>query len=103
MITASDEPGPSTSHPKEVNTPKFDGRYFDEKVCYARPRGPSGCAMEFCRTLIPVEDSPLSPPPHEKGPTTETPLIQPVSGTIRDSFHMQVSKPYDNVSEKEGR
>ena len=67
--------GPSSCQPQQDKTPKLDERYFDEKRCNARQKGPSKNTIELCRTLIPVEDSPMSPPPHERGPTTETPLI----------------------------
>ena len=66
-------------------------------------KGRSKCAMELCKTLIPVQDSPMSPPPHEMGPTSEMPLVQDASNTFRASYHIQDSKPYDNVSEKRYR
>ena len=103
ITTTSDEPGPSTSQPQEDSTPKFDERYFDEKMFYASSKGPSKCAMELCRTLIPVPDSPMSPPPHQRGPNVETPLMQSVSSSFRASYHIQDSKPYENVSEKRCR
>ena len=84
---------PTTSQQPEDRTPKLDKRFFDEKMYYDRQRGPSKCAMELCRTLIPVEDSPMSPTPQEKGPTMETPVMQPVSRTFRASFHIQDSMP----------
>ena len=95
--------GPSTSQPQEDRTPKLDKRYFDEQMCYAPQRGPSKWAMELCRFLIPVEVSPLSPPPHKRGPTMETLVMQPVSGVFRAPFHIQDSMPYDNESEKRCR
>ena len=95
--------GPSTSQQQKDWTPKLDERFFDEKMCYAPQRGPSKCAMELCRTLIPVADSPMSQPPHEKRPTMETPVMQPVSGTFRASFHIHDSMPYNKVSEKRCR
>ena len=95
--------GPSSSQPQQDKTPKLDERYFNEKMCYAPQKGPSRNTIELCRTLLPVEDSPLSPPPHQRGPTTETPLMQPVSETFRASFHIQNSLPYDNVSEQQCR
>ena len=73
MTTASDETDPSTSQPHEDSTHKFDKKYFDEKMCYEPSKGPSKCAMEPCKSLIPVQDSPMSPPPHERGPTMKTP------------------------------
>ena len=92
--------GRSTSQPQVDRTLKLDKRYYAEKMCYAPQRGPSKSAIELCRTLIPVEVSPMSPPPHERGPTMETPVMQVVSLTFRVIFHIQDSVPYDNVSEK---
>ena len=92
--------GPSSCQPQQDKTHKLDEldeRYFDEKMCYAPQKGSSKNTIELCRTLIPVEDSPMSPPPHERGPTAETPLMQPVSETFRASFHVQDSLPYDNA------
>ena len=85
--------GPSPSQPQKDKTTELDKRYFDEKICYAPQRGPSKCAMKLCRIVIPVEDSPMSPPPPERGPTMETPVMQSVSGTFRASFHIQDSMP----------
>ena len=95
--------GPSSSQPQQDKTPKLDERYFNEKMCYAPQKGPSKNMIDLYRTPIPVEDSPMSPPPLERGPTTETPLMQPVSETFRASFHIQDSLPYDNVSEQQCR
>ena len=43
--------GPSSAVPKQSVTPKFDGIYFDEKLCYAPPKGnskgESSCARHF--------------------------------------------------------
>ena len=68
-------------------------------MCYAHSKGPSKCAMELCRTLIPVQDSPISLPPHERGPTMKTPLTQSVKNPLERKCHNQNSKPYENVSE----
>ena len=81
--------GPSSCQPQQDKTPKLDKRYFDEKLCCAPQKSPSKNTIEQCRTLIPVEDSPMFPTPHEGGSTTETPLMQPVSETFRASFYIQ--------------
>ena len=95
--------GPSSSQPQQDKTPKLDERYSDEKMCYAPQKGPSKNMIELCRTLIPVKDSPKSPSPHLRGPTTETPLMQPVRETFRASFHIQDSLSCDNVNEQQCR
>ena len=100
MTTDLDEHGPSTGQPQEGITPKVDKRYFDEKMCYGPSKGPSKCAMELCRTLIPVQDSPMSLPPHERGPTVDTPLARSAEDNFRASYNIQNSKPYDDVSKK---
>ena len=95
--------GPSSCQPQQDKTPKLDERYFVEKMCYAPLKGSSKNTIELCRNLTPVENLPMSPPSHERGPTAETPLMQPVSETFRASFHIQDSLPYDNVSEQQCR
>ena len=100
MTTASDEAGPSTSQPQEDSTPNLTKGSLMKKVWYAPSKGPSKSSMELCRTLIPMQDSPMAPPLHEKGPKMETPLAGPVGDIFRASCHIQGSKPYENVSEK---
>ena len=72
--------GPSSSELQKDKTPKLDGRYFNEKMCYAPQKGPSKNMIELCRTLM-----------------------QPVSETFRASFLLQDSLPYDNVSQQQCR
>ena len=57
------------------------------------------CKEELCKTLLPVMDSPMSPPPSERGPSQDTPLIQSSDFGFRASYHIQNTKPYDNVSQ----
>ena len=41
----------------------------------------------------------LPPPEHERGPSQDTPLIQPVEAGFYSSYHIQNTRPYQNVSE----
>ena len=81
-------------------TPKLDYKYFDKEMCYAPPKKTRKSCIEFCKTLLPVPVSPMSPPDHEKGPSLDTPLTQPVFGGFHASYHVQNTRPYENVSEK---
>ena len=64
MTTASDELGPSSVPTDAQTTPKLDKTYFDEKLCYAPSRGNAKRRIELCKTILPVLESPLSPPAH---------------------------------------
>ena len=77
-----DEPeaGPSSSQTQTDVTPKLDHKYFDEEECYAPPKKTGKSRIELCKTLLPVPESPISPPDHERGPRVDTPLVQPVMG-----------------------
>ena len=58
---------------------------------------------ELCKTLLLVLESPISPPPHERGPVLETPsapLPQPANSGFSASYHVQDAVPYENVSKK---
>ena len=48
---------------------------------------------------FPVIESLLSPPPHERGPSRVTPLVQTAESGFRASYHIQNTTPYENVSE----
>ena len=98
MTTASDEPGTSTSSSEMQITPKLDKTYFDEKLCYAPPRGNVKKRIELCKTILPVADSPMSPPAHERGPSQDTPLLQTGSSGFHASYHIQSSQPYADIS-----
>ena len=67
MTTASDEPGPSSVPSDAQTTPKLDKTYFDEKLCYAPSRGNTKRRIELCKTILPVLESPLSPPLMREG------------------------------------
>ena len=98
LTTASDEPGPSTVSPNMQTTPKLDKKYFDEKLCYAPTRGNTKRRIELCKTILPVLESPLSPPAHERGPSMDTPLLQPENSGFHASFHIQNALPYTDIS-----
>ena len=48
--------------------------------------------------MLPVPDTPMSPPDHERGPSSDTPIMQPVMGGFHASYHVQNTRPYENVS-----
>ena len=60
--------------------------------------GNSKRKIELCETILPVLKSPLSPPPHERGPSQNTPLMQTDESGFRASYHIQNTTPYENVS-----
>ena len=94
------EAGPSSSQAQMDVTPKLDHKYFDKEMCHALPKKTGKSRIELCKTLLPVPESPMSPPHHEKGPSLDTPLMQPVFGGSHASYHVQNTRPYENVSEK---
>ena len=100
--SSEDEPeaGPSSSQMQTDVTPKFDHKYFDEEMCYAPPKKASKSRIELCKTLMPVPESPMSQPDHERGPSMDTPLMQPVMGGFHASYHVQNTRPYENISTK---
>ena len=98
LTTASDERGSGTSSSEMPITPKLDKTYFDEKLCYAPPRGNVKKRIELCKTILPVADSPMSPPAHERGPSQDTPLLQAGSSGLHASYHIQSSQPYADIS-----
>ena len=73
--SSGDEPeaGPSSSQIRTDVTPKLDHRYFDQEMCYAPPKKLGKSRIEICKTLLPVPESPMSPPDHERGPSLDTP------------------------------
>ena len=93
------EAGPSSSQMNADVTPKFDLKYFDKEMCYAPPKKSGKSRIEICSTILPVPESPMSPPAHEKGPSQDTPLMPPVMGSFHASYHVQNTRPYENVSE----
>ena len=79
-IMTMDEPadearaGPSTSQVEEGVTPKLGLKYFEREMCYAPPRKFEKKRIELCNTIMPVLESPMSPPEHERGPSVDTPF-----------------------------
>ena len=90
--------GPSSSQPHKDTTPKMDQRYFDHERCYAPPKRVEKTRIELCKTLLPVPESPMSPPEHEKGPSNDTPLVQPFASGFHASYHVQNTQPYEDIS-----
>ena len=90
--------GPSTSRANAETTPKLNHKYFDLERCYALSKRAGKSRIEVCSTILPVLESPLSPPDHERGPSQDTPLVQPVTGGFHASYHIQNSRPYDDLS-----
>ena len=61
--------GPSTSGANAEKTPKMDHKYFDLERCYAPPKRMEKSRIELCNTILPVLESPMSPPDHQRGPS----------------------------------
>ena len=87
-VMTMDEPedearaGPSTPQREEGVTPKLGLKYFDREMCYAPPRKFEKKRIELCNTIMPVLESPMSPPEHERGPSVDTPF----SSQLRVTF-----------------
>ena len=96
--TASDEPGTSTMPSELQITPKLDRAYFDENLCYAPPKGNTKRRIELCKTILPVRESPVSPSPHERGPSQDTSLLQTGTSGFHASYHIQNALPYTDIS-----
>ena len=90
--------GPSTSGATVETTPKMDHKYFDLERCYAPSKRTEKSRIEICNTILPVLESPMSPPDHEKGPSQNTPFVQPVISRFHASYYIQNTRPYDNLS-----
>ena len=65
--------GPSSDQVQIEVTPKLNHKYFDQEMCYAPPKKLGKSRIEICETLLPVPESPMSPPDHERGPSLDTP------------------------------
>ena len=81
-------PGPSSSRTDVESTPKLGEQYFDKTLCYAPAKEYAKKRIELCKTVIPVDDSAMSPPAHARGPVLETmlaPLPQPANSGFRVS------------------
>ena len=88
-------PGPSSSRTDVESTPKLGKQNFDKSLCYAPDKEYAKKRIELCNTIIPVDDSHMSPPPHERGPLLETPLAplqQPANSGFSVSYHVQETK-----------
>ena len=90
--------GPSTSRANVEITPKLDHKYFDLERCYAPSKRTGKSRIEHCSTILPVLEPPMSPPDHEKGPSQDTPFVQPMISGFHASYHIQNTMSYDNLS-----
>ena len=68
-------------------------------MCLAPSKNQRKSKVELCATVLPVLESPLSPPDHERGPSIDTLLVQSTSGTFYASYHVQNTKPHQDVSQ----
>ena len=82
------EAGPGTAQMVPPSTPKMGFKYFDKKKCFA-PSKKQKTRIELCSTVLPILESPMSPPEHEKGPSLDTPIPQTVSDNFHASYHVQ--------------
>ena len=100
--STEDEPEavPSSTETQIDVTPKLGHKYFDKEMRYAPPKKTGKSRIELCKTLLPVPESPKSPPDHERGPSMDTALMQPAMGGYHASYHVQNTRPYENVSKK---
>ena len=62
------------------------------------PRGNVKRRIELCKTILPVAESPMSPPALERGHSQDTPLLQAESSVFQWSYHIQGSLPYADIS-----
>ena len=91
--------GSSTSLSRPSITLKLNATYLDEKLCYAPPKGKAKRKIELCKSLLPIVESPMSTPPNERGPSRNTPLVQSAEPEFTALYHIQNTKPYENVGE----
>ena len=91
--------GLSNIQPVPPSTPKLGLEYFNREMCLARSKRQKKTRVELCATVLPVLESPLSPPDHERRPSIDTPLVQSTSGTFYASYHVQNTKPYQDKSQ----
>ena len=95
--------GPSNLQMWPPSTPKLGFKHFDEKLLYAPMRKAERTRMELCNTILPVLESPLSLPEHERGPSQDELMKQPVSTSFHASYHIQQVQPYSDLSKQLGR
>ena len=67
--------GPSSALPVPPSTPKLGFEYFNKEMCLAPSKRQRKSKVELCATVLPVLESPQSPPDHERGPSIDTPLF----------------------------
>ena len=92
------QPGPSGPLPTLPTTPKLRHEYFDRDLCYAPSKKLEKYKIELCSTILPIPESPMLPPEHERGPSQGTPLLHSSSSGFHASYHIQNVQPYANLS-----
>ena len=92
--------GPSSARGNEAATSKFDMECFDINLCYAPAKENPNRRIELCKTLLLIADTPMSTPPHERGPSDKKPLAPIFSAEFRASYYMQITSSYENLSIK---
>ena len=72
MIVEEDEAvqGPSTRGPGVSATPKLGLEHFNEELCFAPKKENALQRIQLCKTILPNAETPLSPTPLEKGPSS---------------------------------
>ena len=93
-------PGPSTTQPSSLVRQQLLNWAVSismKNFVTIPSREKTKTRIEICKTLLPIVDSPMSPPPHERGSSLEIPLLQADRSGLRASFHIQNSKPYEDL------
>ena len=78
--------GPSSSRTDVESTTKLGKQCFDKTLCYAPATENAKRRIELQKTVIPVNDSPMSSPAHERGPVLET-MLAPLPQPANSGFH----------------
>ena len=84
---------PSRAQSIPLSTLKLGFEYFNKEMCLAPSKKQRKSRVELCTTVLPVLESPLSPPDHERGPSMDNPLVQSNTGGFYASYHLQNTRP----------
>ena len=68
--------GPSRAQSVPPSTPKLGFEYFNKNMCSTPSKKQRKSMVELCTTVLPVLESPLSPPDHGRGPGMDTLFVQ---------------------------
>ena len=78
---------PSGAQSIPPSTPKLGFEYFNKKMCLAPSKKQRKSGVELCTTVLPVLESPLSPPDHERGPSMDTPSFN----QLQEAFMLHIT------------